>query len=374
MEQFTSYIRENGEITHNCLAHLPVKPETICFFDIETTGLSPNISSLYLIGAAVWKKDGFQLTQWFADDYVSEKELLLSFAEFTAPYTAFAHYNGSTFDIPYLEKKYAAYSLSSPFREKVSIDVYRALPGNKSFFNTPDRKLTTMERLLSFHRGDSFTGKECIQLYTEFMHKKFFRDSSSKERKRQLLTHNSEDIQGLILCSQLLSYTHGEMDSSCTEQIPPTGGHMPWVIRGRLSRGFFPVPVSHAGMNICQTYDKDMFCVEISPCQSTLKHYFQDYKNYYYLPKEDTAVHKSVGAYVDREYRRQAMASTCYIKKQGSFFSLPPNFTVEKIPLFYETHRSRRPFIEYGTLPSLTQGNLTKILDEFRGKTDKSHN
>ena len=34
--------------------------------------------------------------------------------------------------------------------------------------------------------------------------------------------------------------------------------------------------------------------------EGTLKYYYPDYKNYYYLPLEDEAVHKSVGVYVDR--------------------------------------------------------------------------
>ena len=44
------------------------------FFDIETTGLSPKASSLYLIGMMYFnqEEEHWELCQWFADDYQSE--------------------------------------------------------------------------------------------------------------------------------------------------------------------------------------------------------------------------------------------------------------------------------------------------------------
>ena len=42
--------------------------------------------------------------------------------------------------------------------------------------------------------------------------------------------------------------------------------------------------------------------------------YFLDYKNYDYLPAEDTAVHKSVAAYIDKSQREKATPETCYSK------------------------------------------------------------
>ena len=76
-----------------------------CFFDIETTGLSPKVSSLYLIGA-LWCDGGAVHTkQWFADDYISEQDLLAAFTAFLSGFTTLVHYNGSGFDIPYIEKK-----------------------------------------------------------------------------------------------------------------------------------------------------------------------------------------------------------------------------------------------------------------------------
>ena len=115
MERTETTLKWETEAMKNCLAFFPEPAENICFFDIETTGLSPKVSSLYLIGAAVWNTDHFDLVQWFADDYTSEKDILLSFSDFVSTCTTGVHYNGSSFDIPYLEKKYMAHKLPSQF-------------------------------------------------------------------------------------------------------------------------------------------------------------------------------------------------------------------------------------------------------------------
>ena len=74
-----------------------------------------------------------------------------------------------------------------------------------------------------------------------------------------------------------------------------------------------------------------------------LKHFYPDYKNYSYLPAEDTAIHKSVAVYVDKSQRMPATAATCYTKKEGQFL---PCFSVpDELPLFRENHKDRQCFL-----------------------------
>ncbi len=66
--------------------------------------------------------------------------------------------------------------------------------------------------------------------------------------------------------------------------------------------------------------------------QGELKFFFPDPENYYYLPDEDTAIHRSVGGFVDRAHRVPAKKSNCYTKKSGLFVPQPePLYT----PAFY---------------------------------------
>jgi hypothetical protein len=46
----------------------------------------------------------------------------------------------------------------------------------------------------------------------------------------------------------------------------------------------------------------------------TARLYYKDYKNYYYLPQEDMAVHKSVAGFVDKAHRQKATPDNCYTK------------------------------------------------------------
>ena len=64
--------------------NFPYNKNEIAFFDIETTGLSPKVSSLYLIGMMYFDNEtnSWTLTQWFADNYKSESEILTSFLSF----------------------------------------------------------------------------------------------------------------------------------------------------------------------------------------------------------------------------------------------------------------------------------------------------
>lgn len=393
MQRFETTLEWEPASMANCFAFLPEKPEQLCYFDIETNGLSPDISSLYLIGAAVWDGTRFALIQWFADDYISEKDLLLSFAEFASPFAAFVHYNGSSFDIPFLEKKYAAHKLRSPFTDKKSIDIFRELPGDRHFFPVENRRLATMEKLLSFQRKDRFTGKDCISLYTEFMQKKYFRDETAEDCKKKLLLHNLDDLQGTILCGQLLAYRHA-FPEACTArlacsgrpenepaavdagQTPDTHPHL--ILGGQLADGYFPLPVQTARNTADSenaallTFRDGAVSVDIPLCDGEYYHYFSDYKNYYYLIKEDMAVHKSVGLYVDRQYRRQATARDCYIKKSGLFLPLPANAGKEpfepggrELPLFRKNYKSRRLFLDTDTIGKLPGDSLSHLLRAY---------
>ena len=57
--------------------------------------------------------------------------------------------------------------------------------------------------------------------------------------------------------------------------------------------------------------------------KGTLKYYYPNYKDYYYLIYEDTAIHKSVGEFVDKDARIKATKETCYTKKDGTFLPQP---------------------------------------------------
>ena len=91
-----------------------LSPENCLFFDIETTGLSWKTSHLYLLGAVFYENEIWIHRQWFCQKPGEEKEVLLAFSELLSTRKLLFHYNGTTFDVPYLMHKYTFYQLPAP--------------------------------------------------------------------------------------------------------------------------------------------------------------------------------------------------------------------------------------------------------------------
>lgn len=375
MQIHTSSISLKETAFQNALKALSGYPlDNICFFDIETTGLSADISSLYLIGCGHFEQNEkaeyyMTITQWFADDYVSECELLTAFADFLQNFSYVFHYNGIGFDIPYLEKKYRSHHIESPFSDTAgsiltTIDLYKQLRPFKKIFPLPNLKLISLEHFLHIKRQDTYSGKDCIELYVNYMKYKYYREKSTQETcQKSLLLHNHDDITGTFLCSQILLYLTAfspENISSkynyCTAKIENS------VLFYRIeTAGYFPSSFSYQGTFGSQAENfslkfKDNMCQITLPLHEITGYYFfPDYKNYYYLPAEDAAIHKSVAQFVPAAHRIKATSKNCYTKKEGLFLELPSLKSKYKpprdFPLFYSQDKSRC-YIEWnGALP-----------------------
>ncbi len=77
------------------------RPENILFIDIETTGLSRESTTLYLIGCGYFDSEGYHTIQWFADSPGEEPEIITAFAGYIRDrFTCLMHFNGNRFDVP----------------------------------------------------------------------------------------------------------------------------------------------------------------------------------------------------------------------------------------------------------------------------------
>lgn len=315
--------------------------EKICVFDIETTGFSPRVSSLYLIGV-LWfdSRDGkFHVRQWFADDYISEKEILTHFSDFLRDFSTLVHYNGSGFDLPYIEKKCKEHHLASPFTDLKTLDIFKEIRPFKKLFQVTDFKLTTAERFAGFLRKDLLSGRDCIETYSQFMQKKFFKDNTLHLSLEKLLLHNEEDLFGTCHCAKLLAYNFPGSFSSVSESN--TSIQITYD-------AFIPVPFPlQWEQDECMTlrFEERHIYLELVPYRGVLCHFFSPYKDYYYLPEEDTAIHKSVGTYVDKEHRQPAKASNCYIKKQGCFLPVPEKCITDNHLIFRDNYKAKKRYL-----------------------------
>jgi uncharacterized protein YprB with RNaseH-like and TPR domain len=305
------------------------------FFDIETTGLSKTKHMIYLIGACFFKHNTWHANQYLATGLEDEEFILKAFFELIKSKKYLLHFNGTTFDIPFISHKAKHYNMESPItlteHTIVSIDLYKLFTKFKNYLNFKNYKLTTIETNLNIHRKDSYSGAELIKVYYEYI-KHFSLDvlknnfEKSKPLEKKLLLHNYEDIVNLVPLLCIYSFNHlkegkiryvdyNENDTHITLQYNLVTNDIAYNM---------PCNIEHnITDDILIKSESDNLYITLTKLYDTFKFFYPDYKNYYYLPNEDYAIHKSVGQYVDKEHRETAKASNCYIKKEGIFIPLP---------------------------------------------------
>lgn len=293
--------------------------EELLFFDIETTGFSGDYSNLYLIGCTYYKGGYWQLIQWFADTADSEVNLLHSFFSFLCDYSILIHFNGDGFDIPFLLKRCRHFHLSYDFSQIRSVDIYKKIKPYRKLLQLDSLKQKSIEDFLGVTRKDQYSGGQLIEVYQDYLvtGERFLYDL--------LMLHNEDDLKGMPVILPILNYPDFFEHSfriTCHEHISETdffGDTHPLL---RLTwESDYPVPVAlqiEKSPVFCFIEHNTITCT-VDLYEGTLKHFYPNYRDYYYLLYEDTAVHKSVGEYVDKEARVKATAKTCYTKKGGCF-------------------------------------------------------
>ncbi len=302
------------------------------FFDIETTGFSAKNSYCYLIGCLFKKSNTFILRQWFLDDINTEKEMLLDFMNFIKKYHALISFNGDGFDIPFINNRLLKYKINDNLLKYNSIDLYKKAFKLKKILNLPNMKLKTIEHFLGINREDKFSGGDLISVYHTYL------ETRDERLLKALLLHNFEDITAMPTLLNIYNYSNifeGEFeilqteihvrDISTEKKECIISGSLHNSITSRISFGF--------GDYYFTAYDQ-MFKMKINIYTGGLKYFYKEYKDYYYLPNEDMAIHKSVAFYVDKDFKTKANAANCYSKKTGNFLPQPneilePYFKIE---------------------------------------------
>lgn len=318
-----------------------IQLEEILFFDIETTGLNPENSQVFLIGVIEKsKKEALTLIQFLAENNSAEEEitLLKAFSDLTSKKKYLIHYNGSSFDVPFLAHRCRFLGLGSPFSDLAQNDLYRELIRLPGFFRQmPDHKQKTFENLMNYSRKDLLSGKEMIKFYQIYV--------KSKENKvlELLLLHNQDDLKGmlsLLPLGKLKDFLSGDFFVDKAEEIlePSLEGGQKRELLFSLKLPFsLPVRLT-AVTDLCRISIENVWGkIKLPLYEGTLKYFYQDYQNYYYLPYEDEAIHKSIAIYTDPSRRRKANASECYKKYTGTFVSAPGSLS---LPLLRENYKS----------------------------------
>ncbi|MCC8101103.1 MAG: ribonuclease H-like domain-containing protein [Clostridiales bacterium] len=347
------------------------------FFDIETTGLSAETSFLFLIGCICYEAGSWNRHQ-FCIHLVQEESLLLSsFFEIAKKVRFLIHFNGNTFDIPFIQKRAAAYGLYPPFDDLHSIDLYQHFRPLRKILNLPHMNQSFLEKYIGWEREDRLSGKEVVSLFWYYAAQqntgraKSLSPSSGingvpdeQAAELLLLQHNRDDLLGMLQILKLEAYVmllSGSISSTAIlpEQGTDTGEYLhlafltilPLPHPLLLTKPLFIKDEKPANITLSINGSSGELTVPVF-C-GTLRYYIPDYKNYYYLPLEHQALHKSVASYVAKDYRVPAKPDTCYVEKTGRFLPLPTGvqtsgsvaFLKEK-PIFRKNYETKHFYFE----------------------------
>lgn len=343
-----------------------VRPEQMMFFDIETTGLSANAAELYLIGIGVLSEasDSFLVRQFFADDSRSEKAVLTAFLDALASHPYVISYNGNSFDLKFIETRCRQYQLTMPDYQSIDLMVSAKWMKKRGFLS--DCKLVTIEKALGIHREDRYSGGELISVYRNYRLKKkisvcrtdsrfpmfdgtkkysdyniadYFCNSINGcdfcEMERILLLHNLEDIKNLpylLKLEQFCSFMKDDDSLFSKDQCNSLITEISRTEDGVSARIQLPFPNAWKEQKQPAMFPESVFVslklqngaikLQIPFLKDELKLFYADYKNYYYLPYEDTAIHKSLGEFIDKSRKEKARKSTCYTRHTGVYLPL----------------------------------------------------
>lgn len=162
--------------------------EEAVFLDIETTGLSPMRSFIYLIGLVFidLKKVTMHITQLIAEDRDEEEEILKLMKERLKGYKTVVTYNGNSFDLPFIAKRSERYGIEPIAMD--SFDMYEKLRLHKDTLKLDGLKQKNIEKKLGITREDRYNGGECISFYKDYVKNK------NQESFNRFVLHNYDDL------------------------------------------------------------------------------------------------------------------------------------------------------------------------------------
>ncbi len=230
------------------------------------------------------------------------------------------HFNGDKFDIPYIEKRAASLGISISFSSFQAIDIYKLIKPLKHILGLQDLRQKTVEMFLNINRKDMYSGGELIPVYKKYtMH-------NDDKLLSLLLLHNEEDVLNMHYIIPILKYKDIEdivlnyKDHTFNTFTDYSGNIKEELIINYVHNLELPVSFKSNNNGIYIYYkNTGSLTIRVPVIETTLKLFYENTKDYYYLPEEDTCILKVIASGVDKNYRKNATKQTCYTKHQDKY-------------------------------------------------------
>jgi len=260
------------------LPYASVFKESWCLVDIETEGRFWRTSRL-LAARVITYGSPLEEYEWIAERESDEYDILSELAQVLMRSSCIMTFNGDSFDLPHLRKKYQAYRVQDPTKGKKTLDLMRALMPYKFMFELQSYRLA--DYLSLFH------GKYDIR----------------------------NDAEGALLVSSLLELSNlfTLPDTSCEAGMLEQEGESKKIFRAKWKTpDEMPIEIEIFDevfhLTSCGSYVR----LEITCDGSVLRRYYIDYENYDFLLAEGYAAHRSLTAYVAADRKEKAVRTNCF--------------------------------------------------------------
>ena len=204
-------------------------------------------------------------------------------------------FNGNAFDLPHLHQKYKAFDLMDPLQGKQYLDLMLRLKPISRFLALPSGKLADFAGFLHLAQPDASDEAS-------------FRFHPGAEDKHEASTPN--DALYTLECMSLLHYADFLDQGARIREVTTDEERV--IFRLHYPDGF-PVGFSVHDSGFHLRFSEDGTVLLSSRiCNGSIRYYHTDVKNYWYLPLEGYAIHKSAAQYVDKSRREKAVRENCY--------------------------------------------------------------
>ncbi len=311
------------------------KEDTV-FLDIETTGFQANYQSCYLIGCMFHRNDHYELVQYFAETEDDEQEMLSCFLDDIITCKTMITFNGDTFDLPFLKKRFEKHNMIFHNELFHSIDLFKIAKKCKNYLHLPNYKQKTIELFLQIHREDLYDGGQLISVY------KAYEKDKDQKKEELLLLHNAEDVQYMLPLLKLLEYQ--QLKDAEIQNLTITEPN------SALDELFFEAKIN-CDLPVAISIPLDYCFLKITGNKITgtlkgteedLKYFYKNSKDYDFIINENMILPKLLSQSIPKELKRKAKKEECFALQHGHF--LPAINTTKESELYQNIRLFKRAF------------------------------
>ncbi len=338
------------KLYENCTPLYPMEgfcePGKALYLDIETTGLKKETTSLYMIGCGYYTAEGFNTRLVFAESPNDEPEVLDDLSSFLNDFSHIFTFNGTGFDIPYLKYKAEMHGITGLFDGISHIDIYKLCKPLRYLLFTDSMRQKAIESFLQIGRDDRFDGGQLIEVYKHYV------SHPNEEDLTALITHNREDVLGMHLIMPILYYLDfrdAPLEFSgyrMNKYSDFNGEECEEVIFSYTTSLSFPKSFSAKTetMYLKASADDGTILIRLPVYSGEMKIFFENYKDYCYIPDEDEAILKSLAYLLPKSRYQKAVKENCYRRISGKFIKQPSSvFT----PVVKTSYKDKKKYFRF---------------------------